>query len=380
MKKHLFLHLSFMGLMGLSTIVYGGSTPSYTKYVTGDGKIPNGDCLEMMCQYGCVENDKGVGKCCSSAGKAWASCEVGLCCKSGICDNGKCGCETSADCLDLHTYCSNGKCVPCNQAGTGVRPNKNAEHCGCPDGFAQKCGSVYTTMNCVNGASWTCVPGCFDHTDCPTDEYCSCNGANCPASGGTCYNCPEGTHRAQDSVSECVPCSVCEQWDEKERKCVPSCGENAMCMQTPGYTFGFTGCGGDYCMALPSEDKLVRLKGTLNKRMYYLPPSGNYYKMTHTSASRFCEYYGMHLATVNEACMKDYAYDTGHDCPNIVGNQSFSDRGRSFNLSNWHVEGLGSFWLANKHGNSTALRVTYSCGNNHSTYVCESFYPLCTKD
>ena len=101
----------------------------------------------------------------------------------------------------------------------------------------------------------------------------------------------------------------------------------------------------------------------------------------------------MRLATLSSACLKDFYYDSGYDCPNIVGLGAGEgitldrvltdeDTGTSYNLSSWNVEGYGSFWLAdlaNADG-SEALRVTYSCGNNHASNVCNKFYPLCTTN
>ena len=353
-----------------------------------------GECLEMLCSYKCSEDASGRGKCCAKPTQS--NCKVEkrdsfgcvvsekvpcpankpMCQEDGTCA----GCSKSSDCPDLGTYCLNHSCVPCNTSGTGVRPSADAEYCDCPEGYTKRCGSKSTTINCVDGGGWTCTNGCFDDTDCPTDEYCSCNGAGCPTTGGKCKSCPKGTHRSKDAATHCVPCASCETWDETAQACVSTCSAGQLCLQSPGSSYGkYDMCNGDMCVDVPDKSGLVHKVGTINGRNFYFPPAENQYKMTHTSASRFCEHYGMHLATVNEACSKDYAYDTGHDCPNFVRIQSFTDNGKSYSLSSWNVDGLGSFWLANVDG-WDGLRVTYSCGNNHSTNICNSFYPLCTTD
>ena len=119
----------------------------------------------------------------------------------------------------------------------------------------------------------------------------------------------------------------------------------------------------------------------MNNRIFYIPPAESKYRMTHASADRFCAHYGMHLARVMEACLKDFKYDSGHDCPNFAahgGEGVFTDRGQTYNLSSWNTSSSGDFWLAERDGNN-ALRVTHSCGNNHETNVCANIYPLCTK-
>ena len=50
-----------------SSVVYA----DWTKYVDRDpSNLPEGACLEMICDYGCVENNETLeGKCCKSKGK-----------------------------------------------------------------------------------------------------------------------------------------------------------------------------------------------------------------------------------------------------------------------------------------------------------------------
>ena len=358
--KKLLLSISAFGLMGYATSLYA---------------MYESDCLEMLCDWGCKEtpqvDGKLEGRCCPEPTRTSCIAE----------QKEEFGCVTvkKIEC-PLDKFCaSDGTCKPCSTAdGRAKRFNKNSTHCECPAGLARRCNSKSTNANCKDGGNWVCTNGCFDHTDCPADQQCSCVGNTCPAKGGTCGPCPEGTHRAETSATVCMACTGCQTWDIETQTCQSQCLEGQFCGQKAGGTA--PNCAGDICMQLPPKSALVEKRGTLNDRKYYIPPAEDKYKMTHASASRFCEYYGMHLGTVDEVCMKDYAYDTGYDCPNFVSTRSFSWLGQTFDLSWWHVDGMGSFWLANLGSGDTALRVTYSCGNNHSSHVCNRFYPLCTEN
>ena len=61
MKNKLLISFSAIALIGLSTVAYGGwswfskdADPSKSR---PSGAVPKGDCLEMMCEHGCVEKD-----------------------------------------------------------------------------------------------------------------------------------------------------------------------------------------------------------------------------------------------------------------------------------------------------------------------------------
>ena len=88
--------------------------------------------------------------------------------------------------------------------------------------------------------------------------------------------------------------------------------------------------------------------------------------------------------------MKSLSADSGHDCPNITGVRGagnvVANRGTIYDvngenghsLSAWNVSSYGSFWINGRlPGTCKSLRVTYSCGNNHPTDVCDCYYPLC---
>ena len=388
---------------------------------TGFCSEPGADGTRLCCHEGEVNSnghccplgqswleEAGIGQCCPTgsvlssgqccpSGLEWkpgSTPETGLCCTadeinvSGHCcaadkpfwDGHQCvECIQNTDCPENKVCSSDKVCIPCNTSGTGIRRLTDTV-CSCPEGYRKRCGSQKTTINCVDGGSWTCVNGCFDNTDCPTDQKCSCSGDTCPSKGGKCGPCPEGTHRASDAATECIPCGECEEWDETSGICRPLCPEGQICLQVAGNKATPLMCGGEMCVVVPKKDQLVHFKGKINGYDFYIPPAQSKYQMTHTSASRFCQYYDMHLASVTEACVKDYKYNTGHDCPNISGNSSFKDDGTTYKLKQWHVSKSGSFWLANLSSNNNALRVTYSCGNNHESHVCNKFYPLCTKN
>ena len=55
-ERYLMKHLSLLTTLLLtSSMVYAG----WTRYLDGGEQTPKGDCLEMICEYGCVEDDKG---------------------------------------------------------------------------------------------------------------------------------------------------------------------------------------------------------------------------------------------------------------------------------------------------------------------------------
>ena len=403
-----------------------------------DGNCSNGHCCPTGKTY-MLDDNKQNGLCCAEdEHNSYGLCckknehnSDGICCPAGkdnvnghCCDNpdasentGKTGllpywsdtkqacveCLTDPNCdkktgTDEEKYrqvCYTGnkgdnKCYDCStEDARYVRrdidgfPASNGK-CACPKGTAPYCESINSTMICQDGGKTICRSGCFAHTDCQKNEYCDCVevgtkkeykcGVKDKKVGGSCLPCPEGTHRTANGTA-CIPCADCEVYDEEQEKCVSACKENEICLQ---YKESNT-CNKGLCVEVVPKEGLIRKRGTLthNDLYFYLPPPEQKYRMTHDSAARFCSHYGMHLPTVQEACMKDQSYDTGHDCPNIVDNQT-TDDGHS--LKDWSVESRGSFWLANLVGQNQALRVTYSCGNNHPIDVCENFYPICVEN
>ena len=219
MKKHLFLHLSFMGLMGLSTIAYGGSTPNYTKYVTGDGKIPHGDCLEMMCQYGCVEDDtngKYVGYCCPSLGAFGQSCSsnsvsLDICCQLGLsCIGNKCVCPSG-------TEWNGTKCVKCTFNNKEYAKDENVGEYGyCATPASNKifvrnpnpCAGRVDGKTVCDTNTWTCV--------CPSGQVLS---------NGHC--CPSGT----------------PVWDARQQKCVECLTDVNACKKCVGGNWQYPASG-----------------------------------------------------------------------------------------------------------------------------------------
>ena len=205
---------------------------------------------------------------------------------------------------------------------------------------------------------------------------------------GKCTPCPANTFRSAGGT-ECIGCLICEKVNAAGTACEPTCPNTQVCLM--GGCTAKTQSG--ECSVVPmnatemcvNKPDLIEIKGTINDKTYYLPPAADTFKMPQSDAARFCESYGLHLATIQEACTKDFKYDSGHDCPNITGGQtsgrSFTYAGKTYSLAAWNVTGMGSFWMDARYGSQcTSLTVTYSCGNNHEHNVCsEYFYPLCTK-
>ena len=199
MKKHLLLHLGIMGLMGLSTIAYGGWTKYGPEFKSGD-PIPNGDCLEMMCEHGCVEDENGLnGTCCPNDGTNGSACTIGACCKSGSCINGKCGCEKDTDCPG-EQVCLSGVCV-CSNEGTAYTKLDNTIGC---------CNSTTHVLNDIeNSDKKVCCPAetpIWDAeqqkcVECLVDEDCE-GEATCDPTTKTC-------------VGKCVPLYTNKQYNRE---------------------------------------------------------------------------------------------------------------------------------------------------------------------
>lgn len=377
---------------------------------TGEGQVKDDGCHEYEKPFCVVEEGKSYGSKCGECTED-AHCtfnpnevcnldknnpEGNTCvCADGYKrdDNGKCvQCTQSSDCADLTTFCvtdddeNYGTCQPCStEDNRAARPTQDSETCECPPGLRPFFSSTRATSRGGNGGAWTCTTGCSQHIHCPENECCSCTGSECKAPGtcsGTDAN-GDKWYRPQTSNEACTACKPCEKYDAETNQCVANCEEGEACVPQAGGGNDPNNanleevCGGWACVRMKAD--LIHFTGRINNRDFYIPPTDSYFRMTHAAAARFCELNGYKLASLAEACDKDYAYDSGNDCPNITGNQSFTDKnsGKTYLLKWWHVARYGSFWLADI-STDNALRVTYSCGNNHMANMCSSFYPLCT--
>ncbi|MBO7483709.1 MAG: type II secretion system protein [Alphaproteobacteria bacterium] len=341
------------------------------------------------------------------------------------------GCSNSYSCAEDH-YCSNGSCIPC--ANGWYRKSYMPSYClpysECAEGECclkeetwkngkceAPCGAADTKEKCqeclLNNMQQTCEHSATNcQKDCENkkktckDKFSKTGkwkNGKCQApcenktSESECYVCLQNAHNANCNVEEetcnadcaseknsCISNYTTEGLWTKGN-CENKCGPNQVLLQ---YNNGYNTCGSYACVDVISKNQLIQKTGIFNGRKFYLPPVEGYwdipkYRMTHESAARFCEHYGLHLASVNEACAKDYAYDSGWDCPNFVNYQNwFSFNGINYHLSQWggsitYDGGMGTFWLADNSGD-VALRVTYSCGNNHVSHRCNNYYPLCT--
>ena len=217
MKTKLFISLSVVALFGLSATAYG------TLYINGkdkDGNFPKGDCWEMKCPNGCVEEEGTfTGHCCPGGdscrinGKDIAECcgEGKTCNEEGKCVNNcpeptKTSCSIGADILDSKgcvttkkincedtegtPICSKtGKCIECekNTDCSGLRYCNNSTNicnacpvrlpkagekctdtCGCSNGL-----TCVAQGNAVCGFTGVCKSVCESNSDCKRGEYCA---------------------------------------------------------------------------------------------------------------------------------------------------------------------------------------------------------------
>ena len=176
-----------MGAMHVSVPAYA----EWIRYRTGDGQVPKGDCLEMMCSSGvCIEdsNNDFFGKCCETEGKVNQSCEGDECCQSGLeCKNGVC----KEKCVGLYNGQGNttGCCYP-NQAlvPNPERGNKGWLFRGYKDGTNDYYGCCASDRNagnncCESGEKVCSTNCCTSSQNCCTNTCCS---AACNAAGTAC--------------------------------------------------------------------------------------------------------------------------------------------------------------------------------------------------
>jgi len=333
-----------------------------------------------------------------------------------VCDENadKCGCRnTGLDCpADMYCTADNllkktsfGACKPCPK--NAVR-DPGAMYCRCKDGLRKVCknGKVADVAGNKCGmeadAEWTCESGCLANTDCPENQYCSTHAQNAKSSTGQalgkCVPCPKTRpFRKKDELmcSGCLCADILRDANGKPLRCDKSkCTTNQICVMNSRCRAEVDDNGD--CQVEEAEGKclpkpkLYKFNGvTAKDRTYYIPVPSDAYKLTWIEAGNFCKAYNMRLATVEEACLKNLYADSGHDCPNITGVRGSGSSQRTIcdengqnckPMTTWYGTGYGTFWIDAKLPKTCkSLRVTSTCGNNHPTYICESYYPLCVK-
>ena len=201
------------------------------------GKGPESDCLEMICEHGCVEKDNDFGYCCPSAGEIGDSCKVNgedvdLCCGDGkVCKNGKC----ESKCLDGSKASETKPEVCCLSnyvydviSGYSV----DAVACGCPAGSEVSktkpeicCLDNYVYDDSgysVDAMACGCPGGRQKYTEDGEEKCCSedyllpKHGESCNTSCGCFYESSTGL-RCSAETNTCVcPDTV---WDSLNNKC-----------------------------------------------------------------------------------------------------------------------------------------------------------------
>ncbi len=181
MKTKLLMTLSLTGLLGMSAISHAGGIKYGATYNVGD-PIPNGDCMEMICEHGCVEEDGSfIGHCCPSSGAEGESCNtdgisVDACCQDGMaCENGVCKKKTCQVGSTTYNDGENvGECGVCRE-GEVVDRNLTAPDCKGPcntSTWRWKSKTDYFTKDsegrcCINGSRQyndSYCPGCKNMT------------------------------------------------------------------------------------------------------------------------------------------------------------------------------------------------------------------------
>ncbi len=240
MKTQLFLSLSAGALLGVSSVAYGGwmwyNLDSNNKPVSRpvEGKGPESDCLEMICEHGCVEKDNDSGYCCPSDGEIGDSCkvngeDVGVCCQSGRCEDGEC--KSSSCTFNKKTY-DDGSSVPdangCGVCHNGVVKPKEEEDCRTCNMTNWRWQNVtnYTKKNDDDGTC--CVNGKRQNhaSQCPAP--CDLDGVKYESGKliGQCGKCQNG--RLVTDFSKLDGCHECNtEWQIVEKASAEKriCGE-----------------------------------------------------------------------------------------------------------------------------------------------------------
>ena len=179
------------------------------------------------------------------------------------------------------------------------------------------------------------------------------------ASAKKCQTCPAGSTL---SGKTCVCTNKCQSYDVASNSCVDKCPAGKVCQSAQG-----TACAQSAtykCVTQKAKDTLKKVVGRHNRERLYL----SNYKMNFYDAINYCEAQDMHLATIQEACNKDNAGDSGHACPNVRGQ-----------FQEYHHNSSGDVWVMSTSG-CNGLRVTDSCGNNHFASKDSLMYVLCAEN
>jgi len=195
MNKALFL--SAFCLVCISPLAYGSW---HMTNINVSNMQPKGDCLEMLCSNGCLEDDKGNANCCS-AGNLGDKCWGGLCCQKGlVCssatDEGTCvECVKNSDC-EGGLICSSSN--TCGNCPTGKTPYINS------DGKKDCCNNAtHKVFSIAGGTTQTCC-------------------TNACAAGGVV---PKGTIFDEKTMTRGQNCScdclVSLNWTKQNKCCIP---------------------------------------------------------------------------------------------------------------------------------------------------------------
>ncbi len=156
--KRLFSLLGIFGLLGIPALSYGEWRQN-SGWLWADpderscegSNCYKGDCREMMCQYGCIEDPEGKGHCASS-GQSGEVCYGGLGCQEGLV------CSSLTD-MGICT----GAC-PEHSSTTESSWQIGETGCYCEPGYV------------LNETDDGCVEGCQSYKDCAKGYFCDMTG------------------------------------------------------------------------------------------------------------------------------------------------------------------------------------------------------------
>ena len=239
------------------------------------------------------------------------------------------------------------------------------------------CGGDTPVCNTSTGACSACQSATPKYnTSTKKCEECPTETPVWNATTKKCETCPAGTPIWNETTKKCQACpsnstlsgktcvctNKCQKYNVSSNSCVDKCPAGKVCQSGSG-----TACAqsSDHkCVEQKSKDTLKKVVGRHNRERLFL----SNYKMNFYDAINYCEAQGMHLATIQEACNKDNAGDSGHACPNVRGQ-----------FQEYHHNSSGDVWVMSTSG-CNGLRVTDSCGNNHFASKDSLMYALCAEN
>ncbi len=237
---------------------------------------------------------------------------------------------------------------------------------------------------CPNNTYWdgfncTARPGVECDANNPSDckecdasnaaEKCPAKNQYCDLTTNTCKFCEYacGGKVSEDKLScsgsNCTANQVCVAHQIGSDCCYQEVGTYS-CLNVQNVSWNSLPA----CTTTGTTNKICRITGTYNKGKYMVSDI----TMTYPAALAWCQSYGWHLATREEACLKkDTGVNDGWNCYNMKGLFPTKTTGMNEHLWMDTTRSEGATTCCNQ------LSITNSCSDNHATSASAKLYALC---